>query len=189
MQRDNKPLYGKYFREVNVNKVIISLLLIIIIVYGCDSIDPVAGSSDEVTINHNTNGFLFSSGKTVTVPNSGNIMPDIIILAHQTEEEYVAGVFFAAANPRPAFNLVKEFSDYDSAQTFFYNLAVVPDTNYHFLALPVRANQIWAVKTNENKYGKILIMNTNAYYDSDALQCKTEAKFKWQYQPDGSRYF
>lgn len=172
-----------------MDKIISSLLLIILIVYGCDSTDPIVDPSDEVTINQSNNGFSFSYGRAITVPNSGNIIPDIIILAHLDEQGNVLGVFFAADSLRPAFNLVQEFSDYDSAKTFFYNLVEAPDSNYQDLALPVRANQIWAVKTNENKYGKILIMNTSAYYDSTALNYKTVAKFKWKYQPNGSRYF
>lgn len=170
-------------------KIISSLLLVILLCYGCDSTEPTVETSDEVTINQNMIGFSFSYGKAITVPNSENIIPDIIILAHLDEQGNVLGVFFAADSLKPAFNLVKEFSDYDSAKTFFYNLAEAPDSNYQDLALPIRVNQIWAVKTNENKYGKILIMNTNAYYDSTALNYKTSAKFKWKYQQNGSRYF
>jgi hypothetical protein len=170
-------------------KIISSLLLVILLCYGCDSTEPILETSDEVTINQNMIGFSFSYGKAITVPNSENIIPDIIIFAHLDEQGNVLGVFFGADSLRPVFNFVKEFSNFDSAKTFFYNLAEVPDSNYQDLALPIRVNQIWAVKTNENKYGKILIMNTNAYYDSTALKYKTEAKFKWRYQPNGSRYF
>ena len=170
-------------------KLISSILLVIVLFYGCDSTEPIVCTSDEVTINQNMIGFSFSYGKAITVPNSENIIPDIIILVHLDEQGNVLGVFFAADSLRPAFNLVKEFTDFDSAKTFFYNLAEVPDSNYQDLALPIRVNQIWAVKTNGNKYGKILIMDTNAYYDSTALNYKTQAKFKWKYQSNGSRYF
>jgi hypothetical protein len=170
-------------------KLISSLLLVILLFYGCDSTEPIVETSDEVTINQNMIGFSFSYGKAITIPNSENIIPDIIILAHLDEQGNVLGVFFAADSLRPAFNLVKEFSNYDSAKTFFYNLAEAPDSIYQDLALPVRVNQIWAIKTNKSKYGKILIMDTNAFYDSTALNYKTEAKFKWKYQSNGSRYF
>ena len=176
-----------------MNKIIFSFLFIFLLAYGCDSTEPIIeDTSDEVTITHNQNGFSFSSGKAITVPNSENIIPNIIILAHLDEQGNVLGVFFAADSLRPAFNLVQEFSDYDSAKTFFYNLAEAPDSNYQDLALPVRANQIWAVKTNENKYGKILIMDTVAYEYSPSPGFRAyflEAKFKWKYQPNGTRYF
>jgi hypothetical protein len=174
-------------------KIIYSLIVIIIISYGCDSNEPIIeDTSDEVTITHNKNGFSFLYGKAISVPNSENIIPDIIILAHLDEQRNVLGVFFAADSLRQAFNLVREFSNFDSARTFFNNLAEVPDSNYQDLALPVSANQVWAVKTNDNKYGKILIMNTKAYEYSPAPGFRgyyLEAKFKWKYQPNGSRYF
>ncbi len=171
-------------------KIIFPLIFMILLGYGCDSTEPVIDeNSDVVTITNTKMGFSFSHGKAISIPNSDNIIPDIIILAHLDEQGNVLGVFFAADSLKPAFNLVKEFSDFDSAKTFFYNLAEAPDSNYQDLALPVRVNQIWAVKTNENKYGKILIMDTNAFYDSSALNYITEAKFKWKYQPNGSRYF
>jgi hypothetical protein len=89
---------------------------------------------------------------------------------------------------RQSFNLVKGFSNLDSAATFFYNLAAAPDSNYQYLALPVSANQIWTVKTKESKYAKILIMDTYAFYDSTDRNYNMQAKFKWKYQSNGSRY-
>ena len=176
-----------------MNKIISLFLFIFLLAYGCDSNEPnLEDTSDEVILSHNKNGFSFSSGKTITVPNSENIIPDIIIFAHLDEQGNVLGVFFGADSLRPTFNLVKEFSNFDSAKTFFYNLAEVPDSNYQDLGLPIRVNQIWAVKTNENKYGKILVMNTVAYDYSPAPGFRgyyLEAKFKWKYQPNGSRYF
>jgi len=161
--------------------------------YGCDSNEPVIeDTSDEVTITHNESGFSFSQGKAISIPNSQNIIPDIIIFAHLDEQGNVFGVFFGADSLRKSFNLVEEFSTIDSAKTFFYNLTEVPDSNYQDLALPVTANQIWAVKTNDNKYGKILVMSTKAYEYSPAPGFRgyyVEAKFKWKYQPNGSRYF
>ena len=171
-------------------KIISSLIFLILLGYGCDSTEPsIEENPDVVTISNSKLGFSFSYGKAISIPNSDNIIPDILILAHLDEQGNVLGVFFAADSIRPAFNLVKVFSDVDSASTFFSNLTEVPDSNYQDLALPIRVNQIWAIRTNENKYGKILILDTIAYYDSAALNYHTEAKFKWKYQPNGSRIF
>ena len=174
-------------------KIILSIILIAIIVCGCDTTDPrMDDNSDEVTITHNKNAFSFSYGKAFSVLISENIIPDIIILAHLDEQRNVLGVFFAADSLKKAFNLVNEFSNIDSARTFFHNLAEVPDSNYQDLALPVSANQVWAVKTNDNKYGKILILNSKAYEYSPSPGFRgyyLEAKFKWKYQPNGSRLF
>lgn len=171
-------------------KIVSSFILLILISFGCDSTEPeIVTNSDIASVDQNNVGFSFSHGKSVTIPNSENIIPDILILAHIDMNGNVLGVFFGAESYRPAFYLVKEFSQSDSALTFYNNLLEVPDSNYQELALPVNLNQIWAVKTNENKFGKILILNTEAKYDSVALNYKTVAKFKWKYQPNGSRSF
>ncbi|MCB0747708.1 MAG: hypothetical protein KDC52_09300 [Ignavibacteriae bacterium] len=171
-------------------KIISSFIFFIIFFCGCDSTEPIVEEkSDIATINQNLVGFSFAHGISISIPNSENIVPDILILAHTDEHGNVLGVFFGADIIRPAFNLVKEFSEVDSAKTFFENLSEVPDSNYQDLALPIRVNQIWAVKTIDDKYGKILILNETAYYDSAANNYFTEAKFRWKYQPNGSKLF
>lgn len=171
-------------------KIISSIILLALLIIGCDSTEPeIITNSDIATLDQNNAGFSFSHGKSVTIPNNENIVPDLLIAAHIDQNGIVLGVFFAAESYRPAFYLVKEFSQSDSALTFYNNLLEVPDSNYQQLALPVNLNQIWAVKTSDNKFGKILILNTEAKYDSVALNYKTVAKFKWKYQPNGSRNF
>ena len=157
---------------------------------GCDSTEPeIETNSDIATIDQNNAGFSFSHGKSVAIPNNENIIPDFLIAAHTDENGNVLGVFFGAESYRPAFCFVKECSQPDSALTYFNNLLEVPDSNYLELALPVNPNQIWAVKTSENKYAKILILDTEAKFDSVALNYKTIAKFKWKFQTNGSRTF
>lgn len=171
-------------------KIISSIILIVVLILGCDPTEPeILMNSDIATVDQNNSGFSFSRGKSVTIPNNENIIPDFLIAAHIDMNGNVLGVFFAAESFRPAFNLIKEFSQSDSALTFYNNLLEVPDSNYQELALPVNLNQIWAVKTGDNKFGKILILNTEAKYDSVALNYKTVANFKWKYQPNGSRSF
>jgi hypothetical protein len=171
-------------------KIISSIILLIIFTFGCDSTEPeIETYSDIATVDQNNVGFSFSHGKSVTIPNNENIVPDILILAHIDQNGDVLGVFFAAESYRPAFYLVKEFSQSDSALTFYSNLLEVPDSNYQELALPVNLNQIWAVKTSDSKFGKILILSTEAKYDSVALNYKTVSKFKWKFQSNGSRNF
>jgi hypothetical protein len=171
-------------------KIISALILLIIFTFGCDSTEPeIVTNSDIATVDQSNVGFSFSHGKSVTIPNNENIVPDILILAHTDQNGDVLGVYFGAESYRPAFYLVKEFSQSDSALTFYNSLLEVPDSNYQELALPVNLNQIWAVKTSDNKFGKILILSTEAKYDSVALNYKTVAKFKWKFQSNGSRNF
>lgn len=175
-------------------KIIVSLVLIILLGYGCDSAEPtIDDKSDEVTLKNDNLGFSFSKGSAISVPDTINhLIPDIIALVHLDVNNTVLGVFFGADSLRPAFNLIKEFPNIDSAKTFFYNLKEVPDSNYQNLALPAEAYQIWAVKTHDNKYGMILVLYTNAYEYSPSPGFRSyyiEATFKWKYQSNGSRYF
>lgn len=81
----------------------------------------------------------------------------------------------------------------DSAKSAFEKFAEIPDTTpLQHLALPVIKNQVWAVKTQKNKYARILLSRTLAKIDSSNLASPTpyaEATFKWVCQPDGSRQF
>lgn len=179
---------------------IISILLSILFINGCDnSIGPTPPkTSGEITINskienNKATGFSFALGGKIVYPNSNNILPDIIIMVQTDAIGNVLGVFFGSgAGLKPSFNLIHQASNIDSAQAFFNNLNEVSDSNYSDLAIPVKENQIWAVKSVEDNFGKILIMDTDAYVDSSNSGGPTpygEAKFKWVYQPDGSRKF
>jgi hypothetical protein len=183
-------------------KQLLILVLIITFLNSCDnSIGPIPPkTSGETTINTKVvdskyTGFSFSQGRNIIFPNSNNIIPDIIVMVQTNESGNILGVFLGSAGGlKPTFNLVRQFNDtdLDSAQVSFDNLNEVPDSNYMDLALPVKVNQIWAVKTNDNKFGKILILHTDAYADNSNPSSPNlygEATFKWKYQPNGSRNF
>lgn len=181
---------NKKVRQILKTSVIYFIIQFIILFNGCDSTEPDTGNgSFTATITNDTPGFSFSQGKAISLPNNDNITPDLFVLAHRAEDGTVLGVFFAADSLRPAFNLIKNFSDPDSAEIFFDDLSEAPDSGYQNLALPVNINQLWTVKTHDNKYAKILIIYTEAYEDTAALNYHLEATFRWKYQPDGTRFF
>ena len=180
--------------------ILVSVVILLLIIIGCDnSINPIPPkTSGEVTIttlfkNNKSSGFSFSQGQIIDFPNTNNITPDIIVMVQRDATGNILGVFFSSGiGLKPSFYLIKQTSNLDSALTFFNNLNEVPETNYVDLAIPVNENQIWAVKTVENKYGKILILHTDAYKDNSNPSSPNdygEARFKWIYQPDGSRSF
>ncbi|MBN1300424.1 MAG: hypothetical protein JW995_04340 [Melioribacteraceae bacterium] len=164
-----------------------------------DSLDPVPSKySGETTINTliregEYSGFSFASRGIVSFPNPYNIIPDIIVLVQSDSDGNISGVFFSSPEPGKAgFNFIKQTEDPDSAQTVFDNLSEVPGSNYLDLAIPVMKYQIWAIKTVDDKYGKILVVHTDAYLDNSdpsAPNYYGEARFKWIYQTDGSRSF
>ena len=180
-------------------KKIIILFLLVIFINGCDnSVEPTPPkTSGENTINSKvvnlkTNGFSFSQGGLIEYPNSQNINPDMLLLVQITAENEIVGVFLAPPNNQPSFRLLAQLNNADSANNYFLELSDVPDTIYNLLAIPIKENQIWSVKTQDAKYAKILIMHTEAYLDSSIQNSPTpygEATFKWKYQPDGSRKF
>jgi len=176
------------------------LFLLLIFINGCDnSVGPTPPkTSGETTINTKVvnskyTGFSFSQGGNIEYPNSNNIIPDIIVLVQTNETGNILGVFLGSTGTlKPTFKLIKQFNETDSAKILFDNLTEVPDSTYMDLALPVKVNQIWAVKTIDDKFGKILILHTEAYADSSNPSSPTlygEARFKWNYQPNGSRNF
>ena len=75
----------------------------------------------------------------------------------------------------------------DSALEFFNRCIEIPETLSTDLALPVQKYQVWAIKTHDSKYAKVLILNTIAYDDSSTASQYGEAEFDWVYQPNDSR--
>ena len=175
------------------------LLMIFILNNGCDeSVDPIPiDTSGETTItskvvDFKSKGFSFQLGGLIDYPNSRNIMPDMLLLVHINSENIISGVFFSPPNNQPSFRLLAQINDADSARNYFSELSELPDTTYNLLALTLKENQIWAVKTYDERYAKILIINTEAYLDSTMHDSPTpygEALIKWAYQPNGSRIF
>ncbi len=182
-----------------MSKIVSSILLLFFLISGCDnSVVPITKTSGENTINTKVvdskyTGFSFSQGGNIIYPNANNILPDIIVLVNTDENGNILGIYFnSSSSLKPTFNIIKTFNDADSAKVFFNNFSEVPDSNYVDLALPVRVNQIWSVKTVDDKFGKILILHTDAYADNSNQSSPTlygEATFKWNYQPNGSRNF
>jgi hypothetical protein len=177
-----------------------SLIFMVGLINGCESsTEPgEARTSGEATINTKLTdmkitGFSFSAAGNIIYPNTLNITPDILVLVQQDEQGNITGVFISPADTvRPAFRMLKSYNDEDSAGIFFNNLSEVPDSDYNWLALSVKENQVYAVKTVDDKYGAIQVLHTEAYPDRSDPNAPTvygEMKFKWKYQPDGSRHF
>jgi hypothetical protein len=177
-------------------KIIYTLIFLILLSYSCDSTEPIIEyNSDEVTLNSKSKGFSFAKGSVIPISlpdsNSSKIIVDIQIFA-TINGGTISGVHFGSPDTfMTSFSLIKEFNQLDSALKFFYNLSEVPDSDYLLSADPVKINQIWAIKTSENKFAKILILNTDAYEIGGGgfRGYYSEATIKWKYQPNGSRNF
>lgn len=151
--------------------------------------------SSEIIENKRT-GFSFSEQNLIIYPNSNNIIPDIFL---QVNTAYENGnidsiyVFLSGVGLTQKFYLVESFSTSDSARTYFDSLLQLPNiTNMLCTAFPLQKNQIWAIKTNQNKYAKILVLEK--YIDNDQTNIKNndpycEVKFLWHYNPNGTNNF
>ncbi len=178
---------------------ILTLIVFLFLFYQCTEIietypPPIAGvvTLDSRLDGIKYKGFSFSQGSVNIYPNSANTLPDFSLLVQINQDDKIVGVFFSAPKLSDSFFFIKQLPDADSAAKYFASLKTVPDSMYGWSALGIRANQIWAVKTQENKYGKILILDSKAYLDTVNYSLPTpygEATFQWQYQPDGTPHF
>ncbi len=179
--------------------LILNIILLSLFFYQCSEIietypPPIASIAtiDSRLDGIKYKGFSFSKGTVNTYPNSENTLPDFSLLVQQNQNAEIVGVFLSAPIVTDAFLFIKQLPDADSAANYFANLKSVPDSMYGWSALGIRANQIWAVRTQDNKYGKILILDTKAYLDTVNYSLPTPygaATFQWQYQPDGTTNF
>lgn len=128
--------------------------------------------------------FSFSKGK-VTRTNDPNA--DFVVVNLINEGGGTIGVFLSGITPDTHFLLLESFETVDSADIYFDSLTTIPDVPFMGLALPVIPNQIWAVETHDQKFGKILILKTD-YYNVDNTPY-AKMTFKWDYQKNGTRYF
>ena len=133
-------------------------------------------------------GFSFEKGEVVLYnPESTKTIPDLFVLPLAASQGNVTGTFFDSPNVYSSFVLVGSFSDAGEALYFFNNYMEASDTSFTELASPLQINQVWLFKTNSEKFAKLLIKDVQ-YYLKDITPF-AEVKFKWVFQPDGSKQF
>jgi hypothetical protein len=95
--------------------------------------------------------------------------------------------FLSANTLEPAFALKGEYGSESAAIDAFNALTDVGTVSYTDLAAPLKANQVWVVRTRTFKYAKIRIIEVtlNTLVSPPYTSCKLE----WVYQPDGSATF
>jgi len=155
---------------------------------------PSSGETDiqfSTGSDHGT-GFSFSKGERIDLPNPSETKADFIIEFQTSEDGTLQGLFLSTASLHPAFTLKARPETIESAQTYFDKLTQITDTSFIDLALSLDENQVWGMKTLNNKYAKILIEVADATADTtdqQVVQFTGHLKMKWAWQPDGSRQF
>lgn len=130
-------------------------------------------------------GFSFSQGKLVTT--EANPRPDLVIYVN-TDNPNTPRLYFSVNNLKPSFWKAGEYSDESAAKTAFDNLKNVgPGLQWADFADPVKPNQVWIYRSQEDNYAKIRTISTvNETRNGTPYG---ECNFEWVYQPDGSTIF
>lgn len=170
---------------------LIPALTLLLILPGCDGKEGT--TSGTVTLDNELYGsgpyyalgFSFEQGKAVSTLSAPE--PDITIQAGSLSEGSPVEPFISTNTFEPSFALKGEYGSESAAIDAFKNLKSVGSVSYIPMGVPLKANQVWVIRTETKKYAKIrtieVILNTNV--QPPFASCK----FEWVYQPDGSATF
>lgn len=131
-------------------------------------------------------GFSFDLGDVTVITSETNT--DFSIMTRTDESGSVIGSYlggyeteFARLNPpKIRFHSLEEFDD----------IRTIPDTIGSWEPLAsIIDGEIWFVRTSDNKYAKIFIMEVNQVTEPDGESLVSTVTFKWVYQQNGSRNF
>jgi hypothetical protein len=141
-------------------KIITKILVLGVLLLFC-SCDDDDNPSPVYSLNSETyKGFLFEDMKIIDFPNSINLKPDFFVLAQTNDTGDVLSPFLSHPDMESRFVLIAEFQDLESAQGFYDSYLTPEDKPLQQFALNIKPFQIWLIKTNTEKLGKILITET-----------------------------
>ncbi|MFW5658257.1 MAG: hypothetical protein ACOCYF_02310 [Bacteroidota bacterium] len=169
------------------------------IFYGCKKEDAGPKTSGTFTLSSKlsssesafySNAYSFSRGEKVKFGGEFKNSFDIL-LTNQYDNNRV-NVIGARMNAHPskeeAFALVDSFDSMEQASTAFESYKEAEDLQYVELSAVLEINDIWGIKTYDEKYAKVLVEEITINKDDPENQY-TEVKFRFIYQPDGSKTF
>lgn len=130
-------------------------------------------------------GFTFSKAEKVSSLDTPG--PDITVQAGVVTGGVVIEPFLSANTFKPSFGLVGEYASANEAQAAFNALTDAGNPVWIDLAAPLKNNQVWVVRTGEDKYAKIRTIEV--VLDDVELPPFASCKFQWVFQPDGSKTF
>lgn len=94
--------------------------------------------------------------------------------------------FMSANTLNPPFALVGEYASEGEARNAFDGLKSIGTVSWIDLAAPLKANQVWVVRTRDNKYARLRIISVSITTTPALL---ATCRFEWGYQPDGTATF
>lgn len=158
-------------------KKLILFLAMITALSSCKKETPISSiiTLKSTAENFRLQGFSFAERKIIE--STASRTPDFSVMNQRNEGSEIMGVFLTHPNLEKRFYLAKSFNKMDSASTFFKSLVLSKDTLFQNIALPVKPFQVWIIKTNDAKFGKILIHETIAKEINTTPYA--EVKFEW----------
>ena len=170
---------------------LISAFAALLILAGCDRNET--PSSGTITLNNELYGngpyyalgFSFAQGKAISTLSSPE--PDITIQAGSLSQGSPVEPFISTNTFEPSFAIKGEYGSESAAIDAFKNLKSIGSVSYIDVGAPLKANQVWIIRTEAKKYAKIRIVEVtlNTGVQPPSASCK----FEWVYQPDGSTTF
>jgi hypothetical protein len=139
--------------------------------------------------------FSFSRGTTIKIPNEEGLEPDIIVMIASSEYADPSGIFFVQDGLSDAFSFVGCGSTECEGRAVLDNLSCITHSADFTSIADVSPYQVWAVKTQDGRFGKVLIIDTFFFrqdHDSAGITLTRyygETTFDWVFQPDGGRCF
>ncbi len=130
-------------------------------------------------------GLSFDEGKAVpTLPDQ--YRADITVQAGPVTSGGPVVAYLTANTLTPPFALAGEYASEGDAINAFDGLKSVGSVSWTDLAAPLKANQVWVVKTRDYKYAKLRIIQVTL--ETNPLPLAT-CRLEWVWQPDGTATF
>ena len=127
----------------------------------------------------------FKTGRVIST--LSNPEPDLTVEAGLLPGNAGIEAFLSGNTLEPPFSLYGTYGTESEAKTAFKALVSFGSVTYKDFGNPLAPNQIWIMRTRDERYAKIRIISVSldTGQEPDFASCK----FEWIYQADGSKTF
>lgn len=132
-----------------------------------------------------SNGLYFKTGRVIS--SLSDPEPDLTVEAGVPEGSTEVEAFLSGNTLEPPFSLIGTYGTESEAKTAFRALTSFGTITYKYFGNPLAANQIWIMRTRDETYAKIRIIDVEL--DTDQEPDFASCTFEWAYQPDGTKTF
>lgn len=175
-----------------MKKLIPGIAVFLLLLSGCDGgkDKPLSGT---VTVSSELFGtgpyysFGFSFALAEKVSTLGNPIPDLSVEAGVLPGSPDVVPFLSANTLKPSFGLKGEYASVNDATDAFNALKDVGTPSWADMGAPLKANQVWVIRTGDTKYAKVCVTEVILEQTGDGPVAR--CTFQWVYQSDGSTVF